>query len=182
MTEHELKRDYFEWIYELVSLKRSRRSYRKLFALLHSIDFTYHIAMDGNRAEDGIDLRYRFGYEEGLDGAVIASYLDNVPCSVLEMMTALAIRCEEHIMGDPVVGDQTAQWFWNMIESLGLYEMYDSKFNEQNVRSIISNFLNRNYDKNGKGGLFTVPNGHYDMCNAEIWYQMMWWLDEIVTE
>lgn len=36
----------------------------KLLRHLHNIDFQYMLPMDGNRAEDGIDLRYRFGYEK----------------------------------------------------------------------------------------------------------------------
>lgn len=51
---------------------------------------------------------------------MIASYLDNRPCSVLEMIIALAIRLEEHIMDDPDIGNRTGQWFWDMIVSLGL--------------------------------------------------------------
>jgi len=52
------------------------------------------LPMDGNRAEDGIDLRYRFGYEKEYEGSTIASYLDNSPCSVLEMLIALAFRAK----------------------------------------------------------------------------------------
>jgi len=79
-----------------------RLSYQKLLRHLHNIDFQYMLPMDGNRAEDGIDLRYRFGYEKEYEGSTIASYLDNSPCSVLEMLIALAFRCEEHIMTDRI--------------------------------------------------------------------------------
>ena len=41
----------------------SRLSYRKLLEYLHTIEFTYILVMDSNRAEDGTDLRYRFAYE-----------------------------------------------------------------------------------------------------------------------
>lgn len=99
MTEIELNNEYFEWMCQLVCNERySRRlSYQKLLRHLHNIDFQYMLPMDGNRAEDGIDLRYRFGYEKEYEGPMIASYLDNRPCSVLEMLIALAFRCEEHM-------------------------------------------------------------------------------------
>lgn len=99
--------------------------------------FTYTIALDGNRYDDGIDLRYRFGNEQGYRDNMIASYLDNRPCSVLEMIIALAIRLEEHIMDDPDIGNRTGQWFWDMIVSLGLGSMDDSKFDKAYAIDVI---------------------------------------------
>jgi hypothetical protein len=136
--------------------------------------------MDGNRAEDGIDLRYRFGYEQGYDSPMIATLLDDRPCSVLEMLIALAIRCEEHIMDDPDIGNRTGQWFWNMIINLGLGFMDDTKFDENYVKDVISRFLYRKYKRNGEGGLFTVEHCKNDLRTVEIWYQMCWYLDEVL--
>lgn len=76
MTRNELIDQYFDWMYQLVVDNRYSKSYRKLFARLHDTEFTYTIPMDGNRAEDGIDLRYRFGREYSYPDAMIASYLD----------------------------------------------------------------------------------------------------------
>ena len=137
--------------------------------------------MDGNRAEDGIDLRYRFGREYSYPDAMIASYLDDRPCSILEMMTALAIRCEEHIMDDPDIGNRTGQWFWSMLVNLGLGSMYDAKFDRYRVDRILERLLDREYGRNGKGGLFTVNNGR-DMRTTEIWYQMNYYLSEVIRE
>ena len=63
MTRDELNNAYFDWMYQLVCDDEYSRglSYRKLLSLLHDTDFTYTIALDGNRYDDGIDLRYRFG-------------------------------------------------------------------------------------------------------------------------
>lgn len=179
MTKDELNNAYFEWMYQLVCDERdSEMSYRKLLYLLHDMDFNYTIPMDGNRAEDGTDLRYRFGYENAYDGPIIAAYLDDRPCSVLEMMVALAIRCEEHIMCDPDIGDRTGQWFWNMIDNLGLGDMNDEGFYKNYAERVIQKFLNREYKRNGEGGLFTVKHYRKDLRLVEIWYQMCWYLDE----
>lgn len=182
MTQDELNDAYFNWMYQLVYGGRysKRLSYRKLLYLLHDIEFTYTISMDGNRYEDGIDLRYRFGYEKRYEGAMIAEYLDNRPCSVLEMLIALSIRLEEHIMDDPEAGDRTGQWFWNMITNLGLGIMDDAKFDKSRAADIVQRFLNRDYERNGKGGLFTVEHCRYDLRDVEIWYQACWYLDSIV--
>lgn len=178
MTRHELNDLYFDWMYRRVCKKA--KSYRKLFKQLHDIDFDYLIPMDGNRAEDGIELRYRFGYEHAIDEHAIASYLDDRPCTVLEMLIALAIRCEEHITDDPDIGDRTDIWFWDMIRSLGLDFMSDSRHDPDYVDATIDRFLNRDYARNGSGGLFTVENGRCDMRSMEIWYQMCAYLEDIV--
>lgn len=181
MTRDELNDEYFDWIYRIVFKDGySRRlSYRKLLRHLHGVDFASPIPLDANRAEDGIDLRYRFGYEKGYSGRDISQNLDNRPCSVLEMMIALTIRCEEHIMDDPDIGNRTGQWFWNMIVNLGLGSMTDEKFDRDRTDEIIFRFLNHEYQPNGEGGLFTVKNPKRDMREVEIWYQMCWYLNEV---
>lgn len=182
MTKNELNNEYFEWMYQLVCDDQYHRrlSYRKLLNHLHTVEFIYIIGMDGNRAEDGTDLRYRFGYEHPYEGPIIATYLDDRSCSVLEMLIALAMRCEEHIMDDPDIGNRTGQWFWSMITNLGLGSMNDAKFDKTYVNGVVSRFLNREYKRNGEGGLFTVDQCKHDLRTAEIWYQMCWHLDDIL--
>lgn len=182
MTKNELNKKYFEWMYQLVCNEgySKRLSYRKLLGRLHDTEFIYIIGMDGNRAEDGIDLRYRFGYEHKYEHPMVATYLDDRSCSVLEMLIALSIRCEEHIMDDPDIGNRTGQWFWNMIVNLGLGSMTDEKFDIRYVDEAISKFLNREYKRNGEGGLFTVKHCKHDLRTAEIWYQMCWYLDSVL--
>lgn len=182
MTKNELKHEYFDWMCQLVCDERysKRSTYHKLMKRLHEIDFEYTIPMDGNRAADGTDLRYRFAYENSYDGPMIAAYLDDRPCSVLEMMIALSIRCEEHIMEDPEVGNRTGQWFWNMIVNLGLGGMIDSKFDKEYVDMVIERFLHHKYKRNGEGGLFKIEYCSRDLRHIEIWYQMCLYLDDLV--
>lgn len=182
MTKNELINEYFEWMVQLVCKENhsKRLSYRKLLMYLHAIDFTYILSMDRNRSEDGVDLRYQFGYERQYSESMITAYLDDMPCSVLEMMVALALRCESDIMNDPEVGDRTSRWFWNMVSSLGLSSMTDTRFDRAHIKGVIRRFLNREYDRNGAGGLFTIERCANDLRTAEIWYQMCWYLDSIV--
>lgn len=179
-TEDGINNSYFEWMSDIVCEDRYsvQISYRKLLMSLHSIVFRYSMSRDANRADDGIDLRYRFAYEHP-DIKNAELYLKG-PCSVLEMMVALAIRCEESIMDDPSIGDRTSQWFWIMVSNLGLNSMTDSKFDKQYVKRIISRFLNREYDPDGTGGLFIIKDCQQDLRTVEIWYQLCWYLDRIV--
>lgn len=177
-----LNRHYFEWIYKLVYNDKYYKhlSYRELLTYLHTIEFTYILPLDENRAIDGIDLRYRFGYENDYRREDIRDHIDIQPCSVLEMMIALAFRVEEHIMDDYKYGNRTGQWFWNMIVSLGLGNMCDDNFDEQYVYEVIQHFLNRDYAPNGRGGLFTLTGCPYDARKMDIWQQFMWYLVEVI--
>lgn len=180
MGKDRLINEYFEWMYNLVCNDKYNKhlSYRKLLYFLYDTDFQYTIPLDANRESDGINLRYRFGHECGHEEAIIAAYLDDRPCSVLEMMIALSVRCETQIMDDPIEGDRTGEWFWNMIVSLGLGKMSDDHFNGREVSRIVNRFLDRKYKRNGKGGLFTVEHSDEDLRTVEIWYQMCWYLNE----
>lgn len=175
---------YFDWMYYIVCNSRvcGRKSYRKLLSRLYEIDFTYILEMDGNRADDGIDLRYQFGREFGYSDPLIAAYLDDKPCSVLEMLVALVIRCEEHIMDGLSTDDGAAELFWTMMENLGLNTMDGRNYDKMYVDEVIDTFLERKYKRNGEGGLFIVTRGDRDMRTADIWYQMNWYLDEIVNK
>ena len=170
--------EYFEFLLELIDAKRfSRRvSYRKLLMRLHDTEFTWFVPYDDNRADDGVQLRRRFALIR--DDISISNYITG-PCTVLEMMVALAVRCEETIMDDALMGNRTGQWFWGMIHNLGLSPMSDSKFDKRTVDEIIQRFLNREYEPNGKGGLFTVKRYERDMRTVEIWCQLNWYLDSI---
>ena len=177
LTER-VNNDYFEWLCGLIDSERFATpvSYDSLLAHLHNIEFTWIIPRDDNRADDGIQLRRRFALAH--HNIELADYIFG-PCSVLEMMVALANRCEESIMDDDSMGDRTGQWFWGMIHSLGLTPMTDRSFNRDFVDEVIARLLNRNYAPDGKGGLFTVRNCEYDMRTVEIWCQLSWYLASI---
>ena len=170
--------EYFEFLCELVDSKRFSKkvSYRKLLTHLHNIEFTWFIPRDDNRADDGIQLRRKFALAR--NDMTLPSYIYG-PCSVLEMMVALAIRCEDWIMDDSQMGNRSGQWFWGMINNLGLSPMTDSKFDRDFVDDAIARLLNREYEPDGRGGLFTVRNSEHDLRTVEIWCQLSWYLGSI---
>ena len=176
----DLKERYFDWMVKKVSLANTHMTgnYSKLLTHLNNRSFDlYILPIDQNRAEDGIDLRYTFGYEEKVDQHEIEYYLDRRDCSMLEMMVSLAIKAE-NIVGDSKLGDRTGFWFWKMIGSLGLLQYNDPNYDETAVEFAIDCFLNHDYRQDGKGGLFTVEDPPHDMRDVEIWNQMCWFLNE----
>lgn len=184
MNRYDIRERYFRWLYDIVCESRyvDGISYTKLLRQLHDTEFTYLILRDENRAENGINLRYRFAIAEGY-GDILDQVLTDLDgaCSVLEMMVALALACEEEIMDDPSYGDRTGQWFWSMIASLGLGPFTNSRYDRRAVDASMNRFLNREYEPNGKGGLFTIRGGHdVDLRGVEIWVQMCWYLDSIM--
>lgn len=168
----DIRQNYFEWLYDVVASQGV--SYRKLIEYLHQVPFKWDNPYDQNRAEDGISLRWRYTCFNYLGS--VPPCLD-APCSMLEMMVALAIRCEETIKDDPVMGDRTKQWFWEMVVSLGLGGMNDIRFDPHVVDDVLERFFNRDYEPNGRGGLFMVRDSVIDMRTVEIWYQLRYYLN-----
>ena len=179
-----MKQEYDEWIIGLTTDWCSYYgNYGRLMEFLHSIPFhsTVQIPLDENRGADGKDLRLRFAdasHEYNYSHVYI--YLMDYEPTMLEVMAALAIRCEENIMRDNDVGDRSYEWFYGMLCSSGLDACYDENFDENTAREIVNRILERKYSRDGKGGLFTLSNPPKDLRKVEIWYQLLWYLDEVL--
>lgn len=141
-------------------------------------EFTWTIIFDENLASWGLELRKEFyGSSKTVEKMVNMYGEFEFPCSILEMMVALSKSCEENVMSNWST-DRTFYWFWSMIESLGL-DIYDNfSYDEDEIDEILERFLLRKYEKNGKGGLFTVHKNAKNMQKIDIWLQMNAWLIE----
>lgn len=181
MTDYE--KEYFEWLCNFIcdeeyeNINR-QRSYSKLLQHLHMRIFEPVVPRDEHRCVDGESLRMRFCNEMGYYPDIQGQLTCGRPCSIFEMMLALALRCEETIMDDDDYGNRTGQWFWMMLVNLGLGHMSNVNYDEAAVDDILDRFINREYSPYGDGGLFTVKNPRQDMRSVEIWYQMCWYLSE----
>lgn len=181
MVQEEIRQAYFEYLYWMLCENKDVGfiTYRQLFEHLHKAVFTYSVPKDGNRASDGVELRRRFYFDQDVQIYSLAEceeYLTG-ECSMLEMLAALALRCEETIMSDPAYGNRTKTWFWNMLMTMGIGSMPDDKFNETKFNHVMYRVINREYRHDGTGGLFKIPNAPEDLRQVEIWTQMLWYLD-----
>lgn len=172
---------YFSWLIErLNGSRRLGQTYDKLLNKLYNTEFIYLIPLDQNRYDDGLYLRKRFVDEQGIRrDRLDVIFRDKPWCSILEMMTGLAIRCDENIMYDDEYGPRIDVWFWGMIDSMGLTYMNDENYDCDYTQYILERFLNREYSSDGEGGLFTIPNCDRDLRNVEIWYQLCWYLNTL---
>ncbi len=174
-----IRNEYFDWLYSIGNAP-SATSYRELFIFLHNTRFISVLKADKNRAKDGENLRWRFAYLTGREKVFdeINECLKG-KCSVLEMMIALAIRCEEEIMDDPRKGDRTSQWLWIMLNNMGLGGMYDGNFDKSEAKEKVTEMMDRSYGPDGRGGLFRIYNCQSDLRDVDIWTQLCWFLDSI---
>lgn len=164
-----LEGDYFNWLYSLVastSNPNPSRSYFQLLEMMHTKRFTWFIPNDDNRVEDGLELRYEYrnGPLETEDC-----------CSFLEMLIALSRRAGFETDQDP------AEWFWHLTDNMGLRQYSDEVFMDSEpgeVRYILDRVVDREYDRNGHGGLFPLQNPSGDQTKVELWYQLSSYLLE----
>ncbi len=176
---------YFKWICSTIFPdKQLRNSYTNVLHVLNTTKFEYILILDENREKDGVELHYHFSHACKIPYDIIRINFDNTRCSVLEMMTALALRCENDIMSDLEHGDRTCKWFWIMFTNLGLINYDDSSWNVNSyyeVKNILRKFMFREYNSDGSnGGLFVCRNSEYDLRNMQIWDQMGLYINEII--
>lgn len=167
---------YFVWLYSQVGEvenKNRSRSYWKLMKFLYEKEFLWlkKIELDANRAQDGKDLRLSF-MRETRTKVDEPGWLD-MPCSMLEMLIALAWKLEFE------GGRTQAFWFWDMIGNLGLLECTDAlELDENIVDYILDKMISRQYAENGAGGLFPLKAPDNDQRDVQLWYQAQAYLLE----
>lgn len=161
---------YFVWLYAQVGDTKTRtrsNQYWKLLTMLHRKPFTWDrrkMEMDGNRASDGKDLRKEFLNNTGT--ALDEPDWLNMECSFLEMLIALSWKLAFDGGGEP------RDWFWRIIDNLGLLSCNDSHPpDEAIVDHILNRVINRTYAFNGAGGLFPLNEPVVDQRGVQIWYQ-----------
>lgn len=142
--------------------------YSKLIRHLQLTPFR-HLEMDVNRAVDGTDLRLIFSDETNLYPKIQMMMVSD-PCSVLEMLVALAVRVGTYSFSNP------PNIFWTALLNIGLCDFDDEHYDQNLVDSRLIIFMERQYDEFGNGGCaFPNPNPREDLRNVDIWYQLMWY-------
>ena len=162
---------YFAWLCKRVSVEDK---YTRMCMRLHQTPFVLMNEKDRNRISDGLYLRTVFENETGFK--VDGSMADGL-CTVLELLVALAIRCENDIMGDPDKEDQTDRWFRIMIYNLGLDQFENERYDGSKIDDILLKWMSLKYSSRGIGSPFPLAVGKKtDQRKVEIWYQLQGYL------
>ena len=168
MISRPLDELYLEWLYSQVaevSQKARARTYWSLFRELYCKEFIWLIPNDDNRVADGKDLRREFVQDADISD-VDRTWLD-LNCSFLEMLIGLSRRLAFELDGEP------RKCFWDLLVNLEL-DRYTDRVGvpAERVHDIVDTVIWRQYDYNGRGGLFPLQHPERDQANAEIWYQL----------
>lgn len=165
---------YLGWLYSQINsvkITNPARTYWSLFRQLFKKPFIWLIPNDDNRVEDGRDLRLEFAKQE--DVLLDQDWFD-MPCSVLEMLIALARRlCFED-------GNDVRGWFWELLENMDLV-FTDDEYTEdvqQGIDQALDRLIWRLYLPDGRGGIFPLDRPTRDQREVEIWYQLNEYLME----
>lgn len=179
MNESEFKRNYFSWLTHIIDDRYylKGRDPSDLLLYLYNTNYFYTNSMDSSREEDGLSLRHNFSNERGIPVLLSDDFMEGKQCSVLEMLIALSIRAAERVFNDPKDPEPlTGRFFWDMVHNVGLDPMINS-FDAKETDEKVMCFMQRNYEPDGKGGLFYIPGCEFDMRTVSVWFQLSWYLD-----
>lgn len=156
--------EYYAWLLDKIDASNEAyKAHELLLEHLYTHDFRYVLSMDSNRAKGGLALRNIYAMMAGL-------YIEDVkegPCCILEMLIALS---ENMYMCTDL---PTSKFFWELIDNLGLFVYDDYHFDPDEVSIILSNWMDRQFNKSGQGSIFPLPDYvDCDSRNMEIWNQM----------
>lgn len=166
---------YFDFLCQKVGMKGTlppSQSYFLLLEQLYRLEFLDWLPNDQNRTGDGLELREQFLNRRRLEAS--ADWVE-MPCSIFEMLVALATRVAYHTDWPPSAS------FWMLIRNLELDRYHDENYHDgihDGIEHVIHQLNNRTYEANGRGGLFPLRNPREDQRDVEIWYQMHAFLGE----
>lgn len=155
---------YLEWLYAMVGLQEENIYHQHLMYQLFSREFVMLVPNDDNRCMDGLALRKEFVNSGRLKRA--DRHWLEMGCSVLEMLIGVSRHLSFTAEGE--VGD----WFWHLIENLGLTRYNDGRWHGRRIDEIIERLVWRQYSYDGNGGLFPLKEPQEDQRKVELWFQM----------
>lgn len=162
---------YLEWLYSHIAAVKNlnpERSYWHLARQLYTKRFVPYVHNDGNRAEDGKQLRVEFLRKTRFPLDDPYGLFMDADCSMFEMLLSLAKQMAFEADSTPL------EWFWIMMSNLEINRYSDDLFEisiSEEVEEVLDRVINRTYAYEGTGGLFPLRNAARDQRRVELWYQ-----------
>ena len=102
-------------------------------------------------------------------------------CTMLELLVAIARRMSFLMCGNSS-NHRTNYYFMVLLRNLKIEKCTDENWYAINgeffCEDAVWRVVDRQYDRNGNGGLFPLRHPMEDQRSVEIWYQMHAWLGE----
>jgi hypothetical protein len=164
------ERAYYRWLVRNYVLDSYREpdGYACVVEQMYRKAYYYTVRYDENRAEDGLELRNIY-----LDRHP-NSEVPQGPCSFLEFLIGVSVRLSEMLTdGEPI---PVSEYFWELARRIQLTEYTDDMYADGStpfvVDAIMTDLMDRNYDRCGSTGLFPLRRPCKNQKNVEIWYQL----------
>lgn len=165
---YRVKRKYLTYLMDKVDVPSM---YSELCEALLMVEFEPIVGNDGDRAEDGMDLRREF------EMLIEAPESDISPCSMLEMLVAVAIRTAE-LMYEGDEGESPGHYFWVFLNNLGLSKMKNTG-DFRKKQKIIVDICDRFLDPDDESvDIVRVKHPPKRWSKLEIWKKINWFLTE----
>jgi hypothetical protein len=154
---------YLEWLQDLVGPQEQGIQHDRLLKHLFEREFVMLVPNDDNRCADGLALRKEFVRSGRMRPT---HHWMELGCSVLEMLVGVARHLSFTAEGE------VGEWFWHLINNLGLARYSNSRYHRNRVDEIIERLVWRQYSYDGNGGLFPLQEPREDQRDVELWFQM----------
>jgi len=166
-----------EWLIESVNNRKDKR-FNRLLTILYNKEFYSLINYDENRAKDGTQLRNLWQSENKLSEEDIAFGV----AKILEVLLGISKRVWHEIYGSKYSEKlDPSDIFWILLDNLGLTKFSDEYLASgmfEEIDEILVRWVERQYNKNGVGGIFPVLRASKNMRNLELWDQMSLYIHE----
>lgn len=155
---------YFLWLCDQIEDCELSDEEEDLLSALYATPFKVVMEMDEDREADGLALR-----DEYTDRDI----LPEMPCTVLEVLVALARRMAFELSSSTDEIEEPERYFWEMVWNLGL-----NLHNQEDWEAIIEDWLARDFRPSGAGSPFPLSSPTRDQRYVDLRYQMSAYLNE----
>ena len=167
-NEEHIEDRYFRLLTDFIGLKGQE----DLLGQFHDTPFVWVIPNDVNRAEDGRELRIELLHRLDATDHEIA-LIDDDDVSVLEVLAALAQRASFQ------TDTSILSWFETFLFNLELESLPEAT-QSFIVDDTLADWMSRDIEYDGTGGLFPLKDPPIDQRKVEIWYQMSAYIIEFL--
>lgn len=163
--------EYFVWLVEWID-DGDRDDMLPVLSYLFKKEYVWYTDLNATQAMSSMDLRERFDPDNADEAK------EERPCSVLELLVALAVDIEENICG--VYGHENpARWFWEWLNNLGIDDRCTGRgYSKDYLDQCIDDWLEGDITRSGKRSPFPIKRKGVDQRKKTLWMQCMAYVNE----